>query len=129
MELEKLDLDLINQAEQIIERNFDSEKYYHTVGAAVRSTNGKVYIGVNLDGIHGSCAEAIALGAAITAGERGFECIVAVYGKDAPHNVLSPCGNCRQLIAEIAPQCNVIIQTGEGYKKVTIAELLPYPCL
>lgn len=129
MSLDKLDIELINQAELIIERNFDNERYFHTVGAAVRSTNGKVYIGVNLDGIHGSCAEAIALGAAITAGEREFECIVAVYGKEAPHNVLSPCGNCRQLLAEIAPQCNVIIQTSEGYKKVAIAELLPYPCL
>lgn len=129
MKLEARDLELVKQAEQIIERNFDSDKYYQTVGAAVRCRNGRVYVGVNLDGIHGSCAEAIALGTAITAGERDFECIVAVYGKEAPHNVLSPCGNCRQLITEYAPHCDVIVQTGDGYKKVSIAELLPYPCL
>jgi cytidine deaminase len=129
MNLDKLDMDLVKQAEQAIERNFDSEKYYHTVGAAVRCANGNVYVGVNLDGIHGSCAEAIALGTAITAGERNFECIVAVYGKESPHHVLSPCGNCRQLIVEYAPQCEVIIQTGDAYEKVSIVELLPYPCL
>lgn len=89
-----------------------------------------MFVGVNLDGIHGSCAEAIALGAAITSGERDFECIVAVYGKEPPHNVLPPCGSCRQLISifEYAPENLVILQTEGDYHKIKIDQLLPYSC-
>ena len=70
-----------------------------------------------------------ALGAAITSGERDFECIVAVYGKEHPHPVLPPCGNCRQLIYEYAPESFVILQTEGKYQKIRINELLPHPCL
>ncbi|MFD0617743.1 cytidine deaminase [Paenibacillus sp. GCM10027629] len=129
MELDINDLELVKKAENIIESNFDNTKYNHTVGAAVRCNNGNIYVGVNLDGIHGSCAEAIALGAAITSGERDFECIVAVYGKEQPHNVLPPCGNCRQLIFEYAPESFVILQSEGQYHKEKITDLLPYPCL
>ncbi|MGZ9583725.1 cytidine deaminase [Paenibacillus marinisediminis] len=129
MELNINDIELLKKAENVIEGNFDHTNYNHTVGAAVRCKNGKIFVGVNLDGIHGSCAEAIALGAAITSGERDFECIVAVYGKEQPHHVLPPCGNCRQLIYEYAPESFVILQTEGKYQKIRIKELLPHPCL
>ncbi len=60
---------------------YRKDNVYHTVGAALRCKNGKIYTGVNCDGIHGSCAEFTAMGAAITAGEREFDCIVAVTGR------------------------------------------------
>lgn len=50
-------------------------------------------------GIHGSCAEYITMGIAISAGERDFETIVAVHEK-APNCVIPPCGNCRQMLYE-----------------------------
>jgi cytidine deaminase len=125
--LEDNDWILVKEAEAVIERNFDEQRYNHTVGSAIRTSSGKVYLGVNVDGIHGSCAEYIAIGAAITAGERSFECVIAVYGKEAPHTVLPPCGNCRQMLYELTPNCAVILKIDGEYRKVTMSELLPYP--
>ena len=54
--IDDADRDLLRAAEAVIERNFDEQKYNHTVGAAIRARSGRVYTGVNVDGIHGSCA-------------------------------------------------------------------------
>ena len=66
------DKKLIGMALGVLKKNFDDGVYNHTVGSALLCKNGKVYLGVNCDGIHGSCAEFISIGAAITAGERDF---------------------------------------------------------
>jgi cytidine deaminase len=79
-----------------------------------------------VDGIHGSCAEFIAVGAAVTAGERDFDCIVAIYGYEPPQPVLPPCGNCRQMLSEIAPGVWVILQVAGEYRKARIEDLLPH---
>lgn len=123
----ELDKELIQKALIVLERNFDDGVYHHTVGSAVRCKNGKVYTGVNCDGIHGSCAEYISLGAAITAGERDFEVIVAVHEK--AHNCLvPPCGNCRQMLIEYCSDVKVILNDENGEAvKVDIKELLPLP--
>lgn len=126
--LDALDFQLIHAAEAAIERNFDAVRFNHTVGAAIRARSGLIYAGVNIDGIHGACAEFIAAGAAITAGERVFDCVVAVYGGEAPHKVLPPCGNCRQMLLEVSPDCQVILQVEGEYCKVQIRDLLPFPC-
>ncbi len=127
--LEDPDYELVRAAEAVIEQNFDAVTYHHTVGAAIRAGSGKIYLGINVDGIHGSCAEFIAIGAALSAGERVFREVVAVYGKEAPHRVLPPCGNCRQMLFEYTPECLVILNTAGAYNKVKISELLPYPCV
>jgi len=129
IDLEAQDWALIKTAEAAIEANYDDKKYNHTVGAAIRARNGRVYAGVNVDGIHGSCAEYIAIGSAITAGERDFELVVAVLGDKSPHAVLPPCGNCRQMLFVYTPECMVILQVEGVYKKIRLTELLPYPCL
>jgi cytidine deaminase len=125
--LDENDWILVKEAEAVIERNYDEQSYNHTVGSAIRASSGKIYLGVNVDGSHGSCAEYIAIGAAITAGERVFDCVVAVYGKEVPHTVLPPCGNCRQMLYELAPDCAVILKIEGVYRKVKIIDLLPYP--
>ena len=57
--------------------------------------NGKVYVGTNCDSVrHGSCAEVIAIGSAVTAGERESDTIAAVLGGES-ERILPPCGNCR----------------------------------
>ncbi len=124
-----MDFDLIRAAEAVIEQNFDDKTYNHTVGAAIRAGSGKIYVGVNVDGIHGSCAEFIAIGTAISAGERIFSAVVAVYGKETPHKVLPPCGNCRQMLFDYTPECLVILNVAGEYKEVKVSDLLPYPCV
>ena len=69
-QLEEKDIELIEKAKDAIARNYDGERFLHTVGAALRTKEGKVYVGVNVYSVHGACAELIALGATITAGER-----------------------------------------------------------
>ena len=75
------DKELIECARNVIDKNYDAINWWHTVGAAVRTKTGNIYVGVNCDSVsHGSCAEVIAIGAAISAGEREFDTIVALLG-------------------------------------------------
>lgn len=119
------DYKLIEEAQKAIQLNYDEEKYNHTVGAAVQCKNGKIYVGVNVYSLHGACAEQVAIGAAITHGEREFDTIVAVRGKEG-EEVIPPCGNCRQLLYDYMPECDVILSVNGELKKVQVKELLPY---
>ncbi len=125
-EINESDRELIKIALETLKKNFDDGVYHHTVGAAVRCKNGKIYSGVNCDGIHGSCAEYITLGIAISQGEREFDTIVAVHEK-AQNCLFSPCGNCRQMLIEYCPDIKVILNDDEGNMiKVAAADLLPF---
>lgn len=123
--LTNMDSELIEKATEIIKKNFDYKKENHTVGAAIRCKNGKVYVGVNVYSVHGACAEMIAIGAAITAGEREFDTIVAIMGR-GEGGVLAPCGNCRQMLVDYCPEIDVIINSDEGLKKLKAKDLIPY---
>ena len=124
--LNETDEKLIKIALEVLEKNFDDGVYNHTVGCALLCQNGKIYSGVNCDGIHGSCAEYITIGTAISAGEREFETIVAVHDKQ-PDYVISPCGNCRQMLFDYCPDIKVIVKDDDGeIVKVTVRDLLPF---
>ena len=69
------------------------------------------------------CAERVAVGAAISAGYRDFAAI-AVAGPDSI--VTSPCGACRQVLAEFNPNMTVVYTTPQGPVTTTVAELLPH---
>ncbi len=116
---------LIAEARKAIQRNYDEENFNHTVGAAIRCKNGKIYTGVNVYSLHGACAEQVAIGAAVTNGERAFETIVAVRGKEG-EEIIPPCGNCRQILHDYMPECEVILLIEGEKKKITARELLPY---
>ncbi len=125
-ELNDTDKSLIEAALAVLKENFDDGIYTHTVGAAVLCGGGKIYRGVNCDGIHGSCAEYITMGIAISAGERDFKTIVAVHEK-APNGVIPPCGNCRQMLYEYCPEIKVIVNDENGKPiKVKAKDLLPF---
>lgn len=125
-EITEQDKELIKIALDTLEKNFDDGIYNHTVGAAIRCKNGKVYSGVNCDGIHGSCAEYITMGIAISAGEREFDTIVAVHDK-ASNCLVAPCGNCRQMLVEYCPDIKVILNDDNNEMiKVSIKDLIPF---
>lgn len=126
-ELTNDDKILIDKALLVLRKNYDDGVYHHTVGAALRTKDGKIYCGVNCDCIHGSCAEFIAIGSAITAGEREFDTIVAVR-ETAPNKLVPPCGNCRQMLFEYSPDIKVILNDENGEMiKTDIKDLLPLP--
>lgn len=117
---------LISAAVAAIRANYSHPR--HTVGAAVRCASGQVYTGVNIETCgYGPCAEPVALGAAVTAGERAFDIVVAIAGGGDDIEVLQPCGNCRQLLADYAPDAMVILPVQGHVVKVRAAELLPEP--
>lgn len=120
--------ELVAAAADAINRVYEKGNRYHVVGAALRAKSGAVFTGVNCDGIHGSCAEFEAMGAAKIAGEREYECVVAVASPEKKNQIVSPCGNCRQMLFEYCPDIRVIV-LDEGKQPVvkTARELLPYP--
>ncbi len=125
-EITKQDKELIKVALKTLQKNFDDGIYRHTVGAALSCQSGKIYSGVNCDGIHGSCAEYITIGMAISAGEKNFDTIVAVHEK-APNCLVAPCGNCRQMLIEYCPDIKVILNDeNHNIIKVAIQDLLPF---
>ena len=98
-ELDVEDHELVQAAEEVLRKNFDAAR--HTVGAAVRCASGRIYSGVNLKSCgYAPCAEPIAIGIAVSSGEREIESIVSVIGKEGAFHVLPPCGNCRQLLLD-----------------------------
>ena len=123
--LTEKDRALVAAAQDAIRANYDAIRWNHTVGAAVRAKSGRIYAGVNVYSLHGACAEQVALGAAITAGEREFEAIVAVRGRQG-EEVVPPCGNCRQILLDYMPACEVILAADGGLGKVSAGELLPF---
>lgn len=120
------DKELIAIGLKVLAENFDDGVYNHTVGCALLCKNGNIFRGVNCDGIHGSCAEYVTVGTAISAGEREFDTIVAVHEK-AQNCVVSPCGNCRQMLFEYCPEVKVIVNDENGeLVKVMARDLLPF---
>lgn len=94
------------------------------VGAALRTRSGKVYTGCNIENASYGltvCAERVAIWKAVSEGETEFEVLVVVTSIAG-----SPCGACRQVMAEFALDMPVIIADLEKVRSVnTVAELLP----
>lgn len=97
------------------------------VGAALECSDGTVFTGCNIENAaYGLtiCAERTAIFKAISEGHRDFKRIV-IAGKSEDYCV--PCGSCRQVMQEFAPQMEVICLNGKGEAKhFALKELLPY---
>src|SRR5215471_18041922 len=126
------DQELIAAASEAIKRRYRND--WQEVGAALRTRDGRIYTGVNLDAYLGRmavCAEAVALGRALVdIGDDGIETIVAVRhppptDKNQTISVVSPWGACRELIFDYDRKARVIVPNGRTPAAVPIAELLP----
>jgi cytidine deaminase len=118
------DRELIAAASEVLRRCY--RKGRHTVGAAVLCPSGKVYTGVNVEACgYGPCAEPVAIGAAFSQGEQLISAVVAVKRKGRRIVVLSPCGNCRQLVFDYSPKAMVLYSQSGRLHKATVSELLP----
>ena len=96
------------------------------VGAAALTSSGRVFLGCNVENAAYPatiCAERSALVSAYAAGEREIVALAVVADTAGP---VSPCGVCRQVIAELAPGCTVLLANLAGAVRVTTpGELLP----
>lgn len=96
------------------------------VGAALRAASGAIYAGANVENSSFGltrCAEQSAVQAMVSAGERSFSQIV-IYSAATPP--AAPCGGCRQVLFEFAPEAQVFLLGADGALVVTsVGELLP----
>jgi cytidine deaminase len=97
----------------------------YPVGAALRTKSGRIYTGVNVENAaypQTMCAERVAIFKAVSEGETEFEVIAVVT-----NNGGSPCGGCRQVMAEFGLETVVLFADGNGTltKETTVNELLP----
>jgi cytidine deaminase len=98
---------------------------HYAVGAALLTESGKIYEGVNIENAAYPttiCAERVAVFKAVSEGERDFTAIVV-----ATSNGGTPCGSCRQVLAEFGVDTIVIVVNGQGeiIQETTVDDLLP----
>ena len=97
-----------------------------TVGAALITNGGKIYHGCNIENpslMLSFCAERAALINALVEGEKQFKALAIV---SASKDYCFPCGACRQMLAEFAPDIEIYLASERGIKKFSISELLPH---
>lgn len=96
------------------------------VGAALLCRDGTVFSGCNVENLSFGltmCAERVAVGSAVAAGRREFQCIAIAADSD---EVISPCGACRQVLAEFDPGLAILSANLEGkVQEFSLADLLP----
>ncbi len=115
----------------LIQRAVEARKWAYApyskypVGAALLTTSGRIYDGVNVENAAYPttiCAERVAVFKAVSEGERDFQAIAVVT-----ENGGSPCGSCRQVLAEFGLEITVLIADVDGnlVEEISIADLLP----
>ena len=114
-------IDLANTARQRAYAPYSN----YPVGAALRTKSGRIFTGVNIENAaypHTMCAERVAIFKAVSEGEKEFEIISVVTDNGG-----SPCGGCRQVMAEFGLDTIVLMADGSGklIKEITVNELLP----
>ena len=133
LRLEAEDEALVAAARAVIQAHH--RPFWHTVAAAIRSTDGRIWTGVHLGATVGRlavCAEPIALGRAILEGDGTMAVGVAVRHRkpeegQGPPDIVSPCGACRDLLLDYAPEALVIVPGPHGPVKRPLRAMLPLP--
>lgn len=97
----------------------------YPVGAALLTSSGKIYDGVNVENAaypSSICAERVAVFKAVSEGERRFEAIAV-----ATDNGGTPCGACRQVLAEFGLETIILVVDGQGkvVREGTVGDFLP----
>jgi cytidine deaminase len=97
----------------------------YQVGAALRTTSGRIFTGCNVENAaypHTICAERVAIFKAVSEGEKKFVVLAVVTSNGG-----SPCGGCRQVMAEFGMETVVLIADAKGklVEETTVKALLP----
>ena len=117
---------LLDQATRVRENAYAPYSNFK-VGAAIRAASGTIYVGCNVENVaypEGTCAEAGAIAAMVAAGETRLTEAYVIAGSPMP---VTPCGGCRQKLAEFADaDVSVTMATTGGVEQVTsVGDLLP----
>ncbi len=128
-----IDHELIAAANSVLENHY--RPFWHMVAAAIRSQDGRVWTGLHIGTTVGRlsvCAEAVAFGRALLDGDGTIQTAVAVRHpkpdeEDRELSVVSPCGACREMILDHAPDAMIIVKDAGNLVKLPIRTLLPLP--
>ncbi len=118
---------LLSRAREVREKAYAPYSGFQ-VGAALLDAEGRIHCGVNVENASLGltvCAERSAVSCAVTEGARSFVAI-AVAGAE-PGVPCMPCGVCRQVLWELAPDLIVIVDGPEGARQIPLRDLLPMP--
>ena len=120
------DRELVELAFTMLERSYSPYSHF-PVGAALEGADGAVYTGCNVENAaYGSCicAERTALVKAVSEGCQSFRRL-AVVGNGGDY--CWPCGSCRQMLYEFAPELEILVARGDhDFVKTTLRELMPH---
>jgi cytidine deaminase len=108
--LDAADLALVDAARAVLIKHY--RPFWHTVGAALRSRDGRIWTGVHL-------------GATV-------ECAVAVRHPKPEETIreiaiVPPCGACREMLTDFDPAADIIVPTPDGPRRLAVRALLPFP--
>jgi cytidine deaminase len=116
--------ELLQKAQQAAERAYVPYSGYK-VGSAVKCSDGSIYTGCNVENASYSltiCAERTAIFKAVSEGHKDFTAIAIYVDSD---KIFPPCGACRQVISEFAPDLPVVYANRNETFETTMALLLP----
>ncbi len=114
-----VDHDLIEAARSTLRNGM--RWHEHTVAAAARAADGRVFVGMNVFHFTGGpCAELVVLGVAAAHGVHWIDTVVAVSAE----GVVPPCGRCRQVLLDLSPDARVIVGRDQP-NTVPVADLVP----
>ncbi|MFC3677268.1 cytidine deaminase [Ferrovibrio xuzhouensis] len=128
------DLALIEAASALIRKRYAVGR--HHIAAALRTRSGRIFTGLHLDTYVGRasvCAEAVAVGQAMADGAGPDDPVTAIVSVRHPRpteehqdiQVVAPCGICREMIRDFAPDARVILNEQGQLAAYSPAELLP----
>lgn len=122
--------DLMTAAEKARKMSYTPYSHFK-VGAALLCRDGKVYSGCNIENAAygpSMCAERTAIFKAVSEGERDFEAVAIVGGKEGETaDFCAPCGVCRQVMAEFCREdFKILLGTPDNFKVYSLKEILPF---
>ncbi len=115
---------LLAMAREAMQRSYSPYSHY-PVGAALLCADGRVFQGCNIENASfglTNCAERTAIFKAVSEGAIEFTTIAIASRESAPW----PCGACRQVLNEFAPNIRVLVTWNDGVEEATLSELLPH---
>ncbi len=124
------DKELMELAQKARGKSYSPYSHFR-VGAALLTKSGKVYTGCNIENAAFTptiCAERTAIFKAVSEGEKEFEALAIVGGREGETAAFTaPCGVCRQVIAEFCPKdFKILLGDPDQFRSYTLAALFPY---
>lgn len=119
-----MNAELVRRAREVMHNAYAPYSNFH-VGAAIEADDGTIHVGCNVENASYGltiCAERMAVGAAVAAGKRSLRRVAVATAVEPP---ATPCGACRQLLAEFGLDLEIIAAGPATERRWTLKQLLP----